>query len=62
MNSSAPSGQVLGAAVSVLPATGAYMFLPAIQAETLYAAIVTIAGLWAISYLGTAVALRYLKK
>lgn len=61
MNSSAPSGQVLGAAVSVLPATGAYMLLPQIQSEALYSAVVTIAGLWAISYIITAIGLKYIK-
>ncbi len=62
MNSSAPSGQVLAAAVSVLPATSAYIFLPQVQVESLYSIIFVIIGLWTVSYIGTATILKVVKK
>jgi hypothetical protein len=62
MTSSAPSGQVLAAGISVLPATGAYALLSQSQVESLYSTIVTIIGLWALSYVGVALALKVVKK
>ena len=62
MNSSAPSGQVLSAGISVLPATGAYALMSQSQVESLYSAIVTIIGLWAISYVGVSLAMKAIKK
>ena len=62
MNSSAPSGQVLGAAISVLPATGAFVLFPQIHTAAIYSMVVTLAGLWAVSYIGTSIAMRFLKK
>ena len=55
-------GQVLGAAISVLPATVAYSLVPALHSLQVAADIAVFAGLWAVSYLGISTALRAIKK
>jgi hypothetical protein len=54
--------QVLAAAISVLPATAAYTFLPQLNVSHIASMIVILAGLWTVSYVGTSVILHAIKK
>lgn len=62
MNSLSPSGNVLGAAVSVLPATAAYAFLPGLSSQDLSHAVIVLALVWATSYVVYSSARRILGK
>jgi hypothetical protein len=57
------SGNVLGVgAVSVLPATTAYILFPSLHATQLGLEVMSFAGLWAISYIGVTTVVRFIKK
>jgi hypothetical protein len=62
LNSFSPSGNALGAAISVLPATAAYAFLPGVSSQELSHAVVLLAAVWAVSYLGINSIRRVLNK
>jgi hypothetical protein len=62
MNSSAPSGQVLSAGVSVLPATAASTLLTNVQLANLTETVLVFAGIWAISYVAFSGTLRLIRK
>lgn len=61
MNGYMPGGNVLGAAVSVLPATAAYSFLPSMLTQNLAASVASIALLWAVSYIAVTTLMRFFK-
>ena len=57
------SGNVLGTGVvSVLPATTAYVLFPSLHSASIAVAVVAVAGLWALSYVGVNSAVRFIKK
>lgn len=55
-------GQVLGAAVSVLPATVAYSIFPSLHSMEITMTIATLVGVWAVSYVGVNSVMRFIKK
>ncbi len=57
------SGNVLGVgAVSVLPATAAYAFFPALHTPNISLEVIAFGGLWAVSYIGVNLVTRFIKK
>ena len=62
MNNYLPGGQVLGAVVSVLPATGAYALLSQFQLQNLTESVLVFAGLWTVSYFATNTIMRFVKR
>ena len=61
MSNYAPSGQVLAAGVSVLPATTAAALIP-LQLSDVAGMVVVFAGMWAVSYVALSMTLRIIRK